>query len=236
MVALNIFLRAPLRGGTMLSSQAEECLEAIYRLGGHRDPVSLSFLAEHLGLSSASVNEMVRRLQDQELVNYEPYRGVCLQEAGLCQALALVRRHRLWERFLTDVLGLSWDVVHQEACRLEHAASDRVTEKLAELLDNPQSCPHGRPLPSSDCHAVPDQDAIPLCELPAGKKSTVAYISREDPELLRYLEMLRIRPNAKVVVEQVAPFDGPLTIRVNGAQEILGRNLASTIFVRAGER
>lgn len=218
----------------MLSSQAEEYLEAIYRLEGHRAPVNLSFLAEHLGLSAASVNEMVRRLQDQELVQYEPYRGVRLQQEGLCQALILVRRHRLWERFLTDMLELSWDVVHQEACRLEHAASDQVTERLADLLDNPQHCPHGRPLPPPDCQAAPDQEAIPLCELSAGQTCIVAYIGREDPELLRYLEMLHIRPNAQVIIDQVAPFDGPLTVRIDDAQQVLGHNIASTVFVQPG--
>jgi DtxR family Mn-dependent transcriptional regulator len=198
--------------------------------------VSLTFLAERLGLSAASVNEMVRRLQDQELVIYEPYRGVSLEEQGLCQALALVRRHRLWERFLTDMLGLSWDVVHQEACKLEHAASDKVTEKLAELLDNPEFCPHGRPLPPPGCQVVPDQNAVPLCKLSPGEKCTVAYIDREDPELLRYLEMLHIRPNTQVIIERVAPFDGPITLRVNDDQQILGHNIASTVFVQVGDQ
>ena len=128
----------------MTTSHAEEYLEAIYRLGGQDNPVPLSSLADHLDLSAPSVNEMVRRLEEQGLVSYTPYRGVLLREDGLCQALAVIRRHRLWELFLTDMLGLPWDMVHEVACSLEHAASERVTEKLAELLDNPQRCPHGK--------------------------------------------------------------------------------------------
>jgi len=219
----------------MLSSQAEEYLEAIYRLGGQKGPVNLSLLADNLDLSAASVNEMVRRLEAQGLVSYEPYRGVCLQEEGLRQALTLVRRHRLWERFLTDILGLSWDVVHQEACQLEHAASDKVTERLADLLQDPQSCPHGRPMPSSDGQAVQEKAAIPLSEAGAGQKCTVIYIGREDSALLQYLETLHIRPNVEIVVEDMAPFDGPLTVRVEDGQQILGYGVASTIYVQVGE-
>jgi DtxR family Mn-dependent transcriptional regulator len=215
----------------MLTAHAEEYLEAIYRLGGQDAPVHLSSLAECLGLSAASVHEMVRRLQEQELVSYTPYQGVVLHNDGLCQALAVIRRHRLWERFLTDMLGLSWDLVHENACRLEHAASEQITEKLAELLDNPERCPHGKPVPTPGCQAIPEQGAVPLSELQAGQRGQVAYIAREDPELLRYLDDLGLRPRAEVIVEQVDPFEGPLTIRIDDSPRLVGHNVASTVFV-----
>ena len=157
----------------MLTPHAEEYLEAIYKLGGQDSPVHLSSLAEYLCLSAASINEMVRRLEEQELVSYTPYHGVVLREDGLCQALAVIRRHRLWERFLTDILGLSWDVVHEEACKLEHAASEQITEKLAELLDNPRHCPHGKPMPPPGCELIPVQDAVPLSDLEVGQEGRV---------------------------------------------------------------
>lgn len=215
----------------MLTPHAEEYLEAIYRLGGQDKPVHLSPLAEHLGLTAAAVNEMVRRLEEQDLVSYTPYRGVKLEENGLCQALAVIRRHRLWERFLTDMLGLSWDVVHDEACRLEHAASETVTERLADLLDQPESCPHGKPMPPPGCEMVPPTEAISLAVLEPGQGGTVAYVGREEPELLRYLEQLHLMPGAEVVVEQVAPFEGPLTIRVGDQVSVIGHNAAETIFM-----
>ena len=218
----------------MLTAHAEEYLEAIYRLGGQASPVHLSSLAEHLGLSAASVNEMVRRLEEQDLVSYTPYRGVVLEEDGSCQALAVIRRHRLWERFLTDVLGLSWDVVHEEACKLEHAASEQITERLADLLDDPQHCPHGMPMPLPGCELIPVQDAVPLSDLEVGQEGQVAYIAREDPELLRYLDQLRLRPNAEVVVEGVEPFEGPLTVRVDDRSQVIGHNVASTVYVAVG--
>jgi DtxR family transcriptional regulator, Mn-dependent transcriptional regulator len=218
----------------MLTPHAQEYLEAIYKLGGHDVAVHLSALAEHLDLSAASVNEMVRRLEEQGLVRYTPYHGVRLQRAGLCEALAVIRRHRLWERFLTDILGLSWDVVHAEACRLEHAASDQVTEKLAELLDNPERCPHGMPMPLPGCEIAPAQEAISLAKLEAGQRGVVAYIGREDPALLRHLEQLHIRPSTEIVVEQVAPFDGPLTVRVSDSTRIIGHNVASDVYIISG--
>jgi DtxR family Mn-dependent transcriptional regulator len=215
----------------MLTSSVEEYLEAIYKLGGQDIPVQLSTLAEHLDYSAASVNEMVRRLHEQGLATYTPYHGVRLSEEGLCGALALIRRHRLWERFLTDTLSLPWDVVHQEACRLEHAASEQVTERLAELLDNPAFCPHGKPMPQPGCQEMPTQDALSLSTLQVGQGGRVAYISREEPKLLRYIEQLGLFPKAEVVVEQIAPFDGPLTVCVNGATQVIGHTVASTIFV-----
>ncbi len=215
----------------MLTPHAEEYLEAIYRLGGQDKPVHLSPLAEHLNLSAAAVNEMVRRLEEQGLVSYTPYRGVKLEEDGLCQALAVIRRHRLWERFLTDMLGLSWDVVHEEACKLEHAASEAITERLADLLDQPESCPHGKPMPPPGCVTVSSQEAISLAAFGPGQRGTVAYVGREEPELLRYLEQLHLLPGVEVTVEQVAPFDGPLTIRVGDEVSVIGHNAAETIFM-----
>jgi len=217
----------------MLTSHGEEYVEAIYRLGGQTEPVGLADLAEQLSLSAASVNEMVRRLEEHGLVSYTPYRGVLLRHEGLCQALAVIRRHRLWERFLTDVLGLPWDVVHQEACKLEHAASEEITERLAVLLDHPQRCPHGRPMPPPDGELVLAPRTVPLVELEVGQSGVVEYVGREEPELLRYLGQLKVRPNAEITVEQVAPFEGPLTIRVNDSPQVIGRKVAETVFVQA---
>jgi len=215
----------------MLTPNAEEYLEAIYRLGGHEAPAHLSELTEKLDLSAASVNEMVRRLEEQNLVVYTPYKGVQLTQEGMCRALSVLRRHRLWERFLTDMLGLPWDIVHTEACRLEHAASEVVTEKLAELLQQPERCPHGKPMPPPGCQPIPQQKAVPLAALKVGQKSRVAYIAREDPELLRHLETLGLFPDVPVEIELIAPFDGPMTVHINGASQVIGHSVASTVYV-----
>ena len=214
-----------------LTPHVEEYLEAIYRLGGQDSPVPLAALAKRLDISLVSANEMVHRLQEQGLLEYTPYHGVLLQQDGLCEALGILRRHRLWERFLTDKLGFSWDTVHEEACRLEHAASDRVTERLAEWLGDPEQCPHGHPVPQPGCVLEPKSDAVRLSDLQVGQGGTVAYVASEEPELLRHLENLDLQPNARIVVEQVAPLDGPLTVCVNDRQHIVGHSVALTVFV-----
>jgi DtxR family Mn-dependent transcriptional regulator len=214
-----------------LTPHVEEYLEAIYRLGGQDRPVPLAALAKCLDISLVSANEMVHRLQEQALLRYTPYHGVLLQQDGLCEALAILRRHRLWERFLTDKLGFSWDSVHEEACRLEHAASDMVTERLAEWLGDPEQCPHGHPVPQPGCMLEPESDAVRLSELQVGQGGTVAHVASEEPELLRHLESLDIQPHARIVVEQVAPLNGPLTVRVNDRQHIVGHGVALSVFI-----
>jgi DtxR family Mn-dependent transcriptional regulator len=215
----------------MITESVEEYLEAIYKLKEEGQPVALSTLAERLEISSVSANEMVRKLVELELVIYEPYKGVSLTPAGQAQALAVIRRHRLWERFLTDVLGLSWDQVHEEACRLEHVTSPLVEERLAQFLDEPETCPHGHPMPTAGGE-MSVEAGCPLAELTAGQKARILRVPEGDVALLQYLATLELEPQATVQVEAVAPFQGPLTVQVGEARHVLGRELASQIVVR----
>ncbi len=215
----------------MASENIEEYLETIYKLEQEASPVSTSALAEQLGISSASVSEMAVKLAEQGLVTRQPYRGVILTAKGRSRALILIRRHRLWERFLTDVLGLSWDQVHDEACRLEHATSPLVEERLARLLGEPETCPHGHPMPTVEGEMVVEAGR-PLAELTAGQRARVLRVPEGDDALLRYLASLGLEPQATVQVEEVAPFQGPLTVQVGEARRVLGRDLASQIVVR----
>ncbi|MGA9351236.1 MAG: metal-dependent transcriptional regulator [Anaerolineae bacterium] len=215
----------------MVTESIEEYLEAIYKLREEGQPVALSTLAECLKISPVSANEMVRKLVEQKLVLYEPYKGVSLTPAGQAQALAVIRRHRLWERFLTDVLGLSWDQVHEEACRLEHATSPLVEERLAQLLGEPGTCPHGHPMPTAEGEMAVEA-GCPLAELTAGQKARILRVPEGDVTLLQYLATLGLEPQATVQVEAVAPFQGPLTVQVGEARHVLGRELASQIVVR----
>jgi DtxR family Mn-dependent transcriptional regulator len=215
----------------MVTESIEEYLEAIYKLGEGGQPVALSALAERLKISSVSANEMVRKLVERELVLYEPYKGVSLTPAGQAQALTVIRRHRLWERFLADVLGLSWDLVHEEACRLEHATSPLVEERLAQFLGEPETCPHGHPMPTAEGEMAVEA-GCPLAELTAGQRARVLRVPEGNDDLLRYLATLGLEPQATVQVEAVAPFQGPLTVQVGEARHVLGRELASQIVVR----
>ena len=213
----------------MVSANAEHYLKAIHELDREGQPVALSALAKELSISLVSVNEMVKRLTRQGMATYQPYKGVTLTSTGRSQALAVTRRHRLWERFLTDFLGLSWDQVHQEACGLEHATSPLVEERLAQFLGWPETCPHGHPVPNHE-GKITHIATRPLSTLEPGQVGTVQSVP-EGAELLQYLDSLGLTPGVEVQVEAAAPLDGPLTIRVGGDQHILGYKVASQIQV-----
>jgi len=216
----------------MVSDSIQEYLEIIYKLEQETSPVTTSALAKQLGVSAASVSEMMAKLAEQGLVTREPYKGVVLTADGRSQALALIRRHRLWERFLTDVLDLSWDQVHEEACRLEHATSPLVEERLAQFLGEPETCPHGHPMPTVEGEMAVGAGR-PLTELTVGQRATILRVPERDPTLLQYLDTLGLKPGVTLRVEAVAPFQGPLTVQVGEARHVLGRELASKIIVQS---
>jgi DtxR family Mn-dependent transcriptional regulator len=208
----------------------EEYLESICKLSGEQSPVALSALADHLGISSVSANEMIKKLVARGLVTYEPYKGVRLTAEGQTQALRVIRRHRLWERFLADVLGLPWDRVHEEACQLEHATSSLVEEKLAQFLDEPETCPHGHPVAGADC--CHGEEGLLLSEMEPGQRAVILCVAEHDADLLRYLAELELRPQVVIEVEEVAPFDGPLTVRIGESHRVIGRQVASQVTVQ----
>jgi DtxR family Mn-dependent transcriptional regulator len=180
-------------------------------------------------ISSVSANEMIKKLVARDLVTYEPYKGVTLTAEGQTQALRVIRRHRLWERFLADMLGLPWDRVHDEACQLEHATSPLVEEKLAQFLGEPETCPHGHPVTGADCCR---EEGLPLSEMEPGQRAVVLRVVERDADLLRYLAELELRPQAVIEIEEVAPFDGPMTVRIGESRRVIGRQVASQITVR----
>jgi DtxR family transcriptional regulator, Mn-dependent transcriptional regulator len=218
----------------------EDYLKAIYqveaehrgarRLNTGGQSVSTNDLADRLGIAAASVTGMLKKLAAEDLVTYTPYQGVGLTEAGQRLALAVVRRHRLAERYLQDVLGLSWDQVHAEAEEWEHVLSDRVTTAMDEALGCPQTDPHGEPIPSTAGQLPPLSDA-PLAQLHANDAATVARVGNEDGEFLRYLGGLGLYPDTHVVVVDVAPFDGPVTIDIGDHRGVIGRKAAEQVYV-----
>lgn len=210
----------------------EDYLKAIWSLQQAAAPVATSSIANRLGVSAASVTSMVKRLAEQELLVHEPYRGARLTTAGETAALRVIRRHRIIESFLADVLGYAWDRVHEEAERLEHAASDELIDRLAGLLGRPARDPHGSAIPTAAGEL--DRAAHPtLAELPRGESARVIEVQVAEPEQLRYIGSLGLYPGARVEVIERAPFDGPLVLRVQGEQQYLAHPLAARIRVAA---
>ena len=220
-----------MEGVPMTTRQGEEYLEAIYKLG-EMEPVSVKALSENLGLSAPSVVEMVKKLIERKLVTRAHDRRVVLTKKGKAEALSIIRKHRLAERFFTDVLQLNWADVHEEACKFEHVLSDQVADALERFLHYPSRCPHGHPIPTRE-GTVQEYPCVPLSEMKPEQSGVVEKVADEDsPELLRYLATLGLVPDCRVCVEQVAPFKGPFLVKVGDSTYALGREIAEKIWIK----
>jgi DtxR family transcriptional regulator, Mn-dependent transcriptional regulator len=205
-------------------------MKAIYRLEREGPGVTTSALATELGVAPASVSGMLKKLVNEGYVEHEVRGDIELTQKGLEVAVGVVRRNRLAERLLTDVLGMPWDEVYAEACILEHAITDRVEERLVVALGNPQTCPHGHPIPPKDL-TEPVRGGIPLAQVEEGEGATVSGVTEQMPEILRYLGQVGLRPGARVRVEEKAPLGGPLTIEVAGERHAISLELARMVMV-----
>jgi DtxR family transcriptional regulator, Mn-dependent transcriptional regulator len=191
----------------------EDYLKAIYELERATGAAATNDIARALDIAPPSASWMVRRLAAQGLLKYERYHGARLTKAGQRAALRILRRHRIIETFLVRVLRYGWDEVHQEAERLEHAASDELINRMAETLGEPTEDPHGAPIPTRE-GTVTERRRVFLADLAPGERARVVGASDEDAPRLRYLATLGLVPGATVVVSGREPFDGPITIRL----------------------
>jgi DtxR family Mn-dependent transcriptional regulator len=212
-----------------LSKSDREALKAIYRLakdgGAHT-----GILAERLGLAPGTVTATVKRLADRGLVDHEPYHGVELTIAGRRLAIAAIRRHRIVERFLADMLGYAWNEADRLATNFEHELPQEVEDRLFVALDRPAACPHGFPIPAKETADIPEMP--PLYALEPGDTAVVAVPGSTDPEIVEFLGTLGLRPGVRVEVKEKHPFDGPLVLRVDGKDRTLGATVANQVFVQ----
>lgn len=214
----------------MITHEREDYLKTIYKLQQQESPVRTTALARALNIEPASVTGVIKRLSELKLVDYQPYKGVTLTEAGEAIALEVIRHHRLIELYLIEALGYTWDEVHEEAERLEHVVSDLFEERIAAALGNPEIDPHGAPIPTKDGQ-IAEEAGQPLDELDAGASGVVSQVNDDDPGLLRYLGGLDIRPGTRIEVLDIAPYGGPIRIKVNDQTHNIGPEAASHIFV-----
>lgn len=223
----------PLHPSGELTAPAEDYLKAIYDIerGAPGESVATTELAQRLAIAPASVTGMVKRLADQGLIDHARYRGVRLTERGRLAALRTLRRHRVIEAYLANALGYAWDRVHDEAERLEHAASDELVDRMATAIGEPTVDPHGAPIPTREGGIADDPELRTLGDLAVGERARVARVEDEDAQRLRYLGSLGIVPGAIVEIAQRAPYGGPIAVMANGALRLIGPDLASHVVV-----
>jgi DtxR family Mn-dependent transcriptional regulator len=208
----------------------QDYLKALYHLHGDQRPVPTRDLAQRLGISSPSVSEMVGRLSAQGLVVHDRYRGQQLTREGRKVALELVRHHRLLEMFLVQILGYSWDEVHEEAERLEHVISERMEARIFELLGRPELDPHGHAIPSLTGKVrLVSERALTECH--RGERLVVQGVSDDDPARLRELERRGLTPGTRIEVLRASEYESPVECRIKGRQVSIPLGLARAIYV-----
>lgn len=214
------------------SEAVEDYAKAIYSLQRRAagDVVSTNDLAERMGVTAPSASAMLKKLADQGLVDYEPYHGVQLTAAGERLALEVLRHHRLLELYLAEHLGVPWDRVHEEAEALEHVLSADLEARIAAKLGNPSSDPHGDPIPDAQLR-INEPDTLALNSLEPGQSGTFVRVSDSDPAMLRYLGDRGVSIGATFEILERMPFGGPLTVRFESGDHVLGGDLAAAMRV-----
>lgn len=214
----------------ILTSAHEDYLKAIYLLMAEGQKVNNSALANELEVSPASTTNMVKKLAELALVEYEPYQSITLTEAGRQVALEVLRHHRLLELYLHQKLNLPWDQIHAEADRLEHVISEALEDAIAAALGNPTIDPHGDPIPSKDGH-VETINGVPLSTAEMNQPYRLVRVLLQDADRLNYLGSLGLYLNATVTLLKRAPFAGPLLIDINGDHHALAHDMAELLLV-----
>jgi DtxR family Mn-dependent transcriptional regulator len=213
------------------SETAERYVETVYRLHEGNGAARTGEIAEALGVTGGSVTNTITNLQRQGLFRHKPYRGVELTPRGRVLALRVLRKHRLAERLLTDVIGMKWSELNGTASNLSHAISDELAAALERLLKNPKTCPHGNPIPTAT-GKLKQTKTTPLDQLNAGQSGTLVSVSGARSDLLRHLESLGLVPGVSVRVEGKDPFTGAIIVNKRGSRHPLGKQLASLIQIR----
>jgi len=216
-----------------ISAVMKEYLAETYRIAYYQDGnpyVSTSALAQVMGVSAPAVTRMVQRLKDGRYLEHQPYQGIALTPEGERQALTSIRRHRLVERFLVDIMRYGWHEVHETADELEPAVSDVVVNRMEKLAGYPRRCPHGEPIPSAD-GVMPRVHDSPLTEVESEEEYVVSRANTHDAQKLEYLGSLGLKPGVPFRLLEQAPFEGPLQLALGDQRHFIGFALAGMLRV-----
>lgn len=212
------------------SAAMREYLAEIYRLQEDAPTVSTTSLADRLDVSPPAVPRMLKRLQSAGYVKHVPYQGVELTERGREEALREIRRHRILEVFLVNIMQFSWDEAHEHADGLGAGLNDKLTDRMAEMTGYPERCPHGEPIPDHNGNLPPVADVC-IVNLGVGYKGSVSRVRTHEPEKLQYFASLGLMPGKSIEVLGRAPFNGPMRLRVGREEVVLGYELMKSLWV-----
>ena len=215
------------------SAAMQEYLAEAYRLAYYQSEnpyISTSALANALGHSAPAITRMVQRLKEAGYVEHEPYRGIYLTPAGEREALMNIRRHRLVECFLVDVMRFGWHEVHDQADTLGEAVSDMMVERIEKMANYPRRCPHGEPIPTAEGR-MPRVVDFPLNEAEPGRDYVVSRVNTHEDKMLEYIEQIDLKPGTCFHLVSSAPFNGPLQLTIGEASQVIGHELAGVLRV-----
>lgn len=221
--------------GGEITHARREYLAEVYRLHAlSEEPVTTTILATRLEVSPPAVVRMMRRLAREGYLRRVPYKGVNLTADGEREALKSIRRHRLLEAFLVTVMRFGWDEVHEQAHGLEGVISDLFEDRMDELAGYPTRCPHGDPIPTKDGRIAPISDA-PLLDFAEGEALIVRRVKTDDSAKLRYLREIGLVPDAPIKILGRAPFNGPVRLKINQQEPVIGTELAQAVRVERSQ-
>ncbi len=212
------------------SPTEENYIKAIYHLSKGKETVATNAIAEAMETTAASVTDMLRKLNDKQIIDYTKYKGVSLTTEGRIIATQLVRKHRLWEVFLKEKLGFAWDKVHDIAEQLEHIRSEELTERLDGFLGNPKFDPHGDPIPDAKGR-IHTQNYKLLSEVSEGEQVVVVGVKDSSAKFLNYLDSQKIALGSKVQMEQKVEFDNSVKVKIGDTNTMISDMAASLILV-----
>ena len=216
----------------MSSISKENYLKTIYNLSKINDgSVTPSSVARELNVSSAAISEMASKLSQEGYIEYKKYKGIKILTKGKKLATNIIRKHRLWELFLIDTLGLNWGEVHHEAEKLEHSTSDYLIDKIDEYLKFPISDPHGAPIPTKEGNYRSKIIDSPVSESQVGKYYKISRVNDKNQELIKYLSQINLSLNTKIKILDKLGFDGSVVIQIEGNSHTLSEKLSSNIFI-----
>ncbi len=217
----------------MKNISKEDYLSIIYKNLNASGEIKPNIIADKLSVSNAAVTDMLKKLSKDGYVSHEKYKSIKLTEEGENYARNMVRRHRIWEVFLHQIVGMPWDRVHDEAHNLEHSSSDELINKMEEMLDFPEFDPHGDPIPGKDGTLPKQKKSVPLSKLKKDETGVVVRVNDFDSEFLNYISKIGVELKKEIMIKDLLDFDHSMLVSVDGKETNISNTIAANIFVAA---